>query len=318
MDTKQLRYFLEMADRLSFRETAEALYISQSALSRQISELEKELGAKLFRRSTRKVELTDEGYICLKNAQRIIDEADDMKSKVVRAAENPSGSIKIGCYANGRHKLFYELLYRLQSRYRMINVDLTMGDMPEIKRKFERNELDVVIALRASFADSRDLELMTIEAGQLYAIVPAGHALAKRRSITPDELRGEKILIKNEFTRSILDSVINEAGLRHIEVSEGSSSNVSNMIRVALEEGIMLAPALGNEMILENTGTAIIPVTTPDTGMFDEVTVRKRSNRNTAFSYLAQVIKEYTTESANKITNKSTDAASPLPMIQCV
>lgn len=318
MDTKQLRYFLEMADRLSFRETAEALYISQSALSRQISELEKELGAKLFRRSTRKVELTDEGHICLKNAQRIIDEADDMKSKVVRAAENPSGSIKIGCYANGRHTLFYELLYRLQSRYRMINVDLTMGDMPEIKRKFERNELDVVIALRASFADSRDLEFMTIEAGQLYAIVPAGHALAKRRSITPDELRGEKILIKNEFTRSILDSVINEAGLRHIEVSEGSSSNVSNMIRVALGEGIMLAPALGNEMTIENTGTAIIPVTTPDTGMFDEVTVRKRSNRNTAFSYLAQVIKEYTNETVNKNAEKNTGAASPLQLIQCI
>lgn len=310
MDTKQLRYFLEMADRLSFRETAEALYISQSALSRQISELEKELGAKLFKRSTRKVELTNEGHICLKNAQRIIDEADDMKSKIIRAVENPSGSLNIGCYANGRHTLFYELLYRLQSRYRMINVDLTMGEMPDIKRRFERNELDVVIALRASFADIRELEFTTVEAGQLYAVVPDGHSLASRDHITPEELRDETVFIKNEFTRSILDSVIKDAGLKHIEVSSESNSSVSNMIRVALGEGIMLTPALGHEMTLENTGTALVPVKVENSEMFDEVIVRKKSNRNTAFRYLAQVIKEYNSENA--------DATLPMQLSKCV
>ncbi len=310
MDTKQLRYFLEMADRLSFRETAEALYISQSALSRQISELEKELGAKLFRRSTRKVELTEEGHICLKNAQRIIDEADDMKSKIIRAVENPSGSLNIGCYANGRHTLFYELLYRLQSRYRMINVNLTMGEMPDIKRRFERNELDVVIALRASFSDIRELEFLTVEAGQLYAVVPDGHILASRDFITPEELRDETVFIKNEFTRSILDSVIKDAGLKHIEVSSESNSSVSNMIRVALGDGIMLTPALGHEMTLENTGTALIPVKVKNSEMFDEVIVRKKSNRNTSFNYLAQIIKEYNSESA--------DAALPIQLGKCV
>lgn len=310
MDIKQLRYFLEMADRLSFRETAEALYISQSALSRQISELEKELGAKLFRRSTRKVELTDEGHICLKNAQRIIDEADDMKSKVIRAVENPSGNINIGCYDNGRHTLFYELLYRLQSKYRMINVNLTMGEMPDIKRRFERNELDVVIALRASFADSREIEFITVGSGQLYAVLPEGHRFAGRDSIRPEELRDENVLIKNEFTRTILDTVIKEAGLKHIAVSTESNSNVSNMIRVALGEGIMLTPALDHETTLENTGTIRVPVMTENSGMFDEVIARKRSNKNSAFICLAQVIKEYAKTSA--------DAASPLPMSGCM
>lgn len=304
MDTKQLRYFLEMADRLSFRETAEALYISQSALSRQISELEKELGAKLFKRSTRKVELTNEGHICLKNAQRIIDEADDMKSKIIHAVENPSGSLNIGCYANGRHTLFYELLYRLQSHYRMINVNLTMGEMPDIKRRFERNELDVVIALRASFSEIRELEFLTVEAGQLYAVVPEGNVLAARDCITPEELRDETLFIKNEFTRSILDSVIRDAGLKHIEVSNDSNSSVSNMIRVALGDGIMLTPTLSHEMTLENTGTVLVPVKVEDSEMFDEVIVRKKSNRNTSFNYLAQIIKEYNSE--------STDAALPM------
>ena len=131
-----------------------------------------------------------------------------MKSKVIRAVENPSGSINIGCYANGRHTLFYELLYRLQSKYRMINVNLTMGEMPDIKRRFERNELDVVIALRVSFADRRELEFITVGSGQLYAVLPEGHRFAGRDSIRPEELRDEKVLIKNEFTRSILDTVI--------------------------------------------------------------------------------------------------------------
>lgn len=294
MDTKQLKYFLEMADRLSFRETAEALYISQSALSRQISELEKELGAKLFKRSTRKVELTNEGHICLKNAQRIIDEADDMKSKIIRAVENPSGNLNIGCCTNVRHTLFYELLYHLQSHCRMINVNLTMGEMPDIKRRFERNQLDVVIALRASFIDIRELEFITIEPGQLYAVVPDGHRLAARDFIEPEELRDETVFIKNEFTRSLLDSVINEAGLNHIEVGSESNSSISNMIRVAFGYGILLTPTLGHDITLKNTGTVLIPVKVKNPEIFDEVVVRKKSNRNTAFNHLAKIIKRRT------------------------
>lgn len=298
MDTKQLRYFIEIADKLSFRETADALYISQSALSRQISELEKELGAKLFRRSTRKVELTYEGHICLKNAQRIIDEADEMKNKIVNSVENPSGTLNIGCYTNGRHTLFYELLYRLQSKYRMLDVNLTMGDIPEIKRKFARNDLDAVIALRASFAGERDLEFITVEPGRLYAVVPSVHPLADRRSLSPQELKDEKILIKNEFTRRLLEDVIKRAGIRDVEVSSESNANVSNMVRVALGDGIMLAPALGQEMMMENTGTVCIPVVDSEASdFFDEVIVKKKSNHNAAVNYLENITREYMNDS---------------------
>ncbi len=311
MDTKQLRYFLEMAERLSFRETAEALYISQSALSRQISELEKELGAKLFRRSTRKVELTDEGSMCLRNAQRIIDEADDMKNKVIRAAENPSGNITIGCYINGKHTLFYELMYRLQSRYRMINVDLVMGEVTDIKRRFERNEIDAAIALRASFAEMQDLEFVTVEPGQLYVIVPEKHRLASRiNGISPEELRGENLFVKNEFTRKILGGIIKSAGLKNIEVCDDSPTNFSSIIRVALGEGVMLMPAIGHEEVLKNTGTIRIPVNIGDSELFDEVVVKKKSNKNAAFRCLENIVNEYAA-SVN-------DAAYPLQISCCM
>ena len=82
------------------------------------------------------------------------------------------------------------------------------------------------------------------------------------------------------------------------------------MIRVALGEGIMLTPALGQETTLENTGTIRVPVMTENSGMFDEVIVRKRSNKNSAFTCLAQVIKEYASGSA--------DAASPLSITGCM
>lgn len=311
MDTKQLKYFLEMAERLSFRETAEALYISQSALSRQIAELEKELGAKLFRRSTRKVELTDEGSMCLMNAQRIMDEADDMRKKVIRAAEDPAGSITIGCYINGRHTLFYELMYRLQSRYRMINVDLVMGEVTDIKRRFERNEIDAAIALRASFAEMQDVEFVTVEPGQLYVIVPEKHRLANRiNGISPEELRSEKLFVKNGFTKKILGDVIKNAGLKNIEVCDDTATNFSSIIRVALGEGVMLMPAIGHEEVLKNTGTVRIPVNIGNSELFDEVVVKKKSNKNTAFRCLKNIVNEYA-ESVN-------DAAFPLPISCCI
>lgn len=314
MDTKQLKYFLEMAERLSFRETAEALYISQSALSRQIAELEKELGVKLFRRSTRKVELTDEGSMCLMNAQRIMDEADDMRKKVIRAAEDPAGSITIGCYINGRHTLFYELMYKLQSRYRMINADLVMGEMADIRRRFERNEIDAVIGLRAAFDGMHDLEFVTVESGQLYLIVPERHRFTNRTGgVSFEELRGENLFIKNEFTKSALSKMIKNAGFKNIKVCGDSSTSFASIIRVALGEGVVLMPAIGHEEALKNTGTVRIPVNLSDSSMFDEVIVRKKSNKNAVFKCLVNVVNEYAVNAENE-----DDAAFPLPISCCM
>ncbi len=72
MEIRQLRYFIAVADTLNFSRAAESVYLSQSALSRQIMELEQEVGLPLFRRSTRKVELTAAGRALQTNAKELI------------------------------------------------------------------------------------------------------------------------------------------------------------------------------------------------------------------------------------------------------
>ena len=96
MELKQLRYFLAVAETLNFSRAAEALYISQPALSYQVAELEKELGVELFTRDRRRVCLTPEGMALLEPARGMIQQADQLPMLAKQGPRHPESRLRIG------------------------------------------------------------------------------------------------------------------------------------------------------------------------------------------------------------------------------
>lgn len=121
MEIRQLRYFIAVADTLNFSRAAESVYLSQSALSRQIMDLEKEVGLPLLRRSTRQVELTEAGKALKKSAKELISRWEKMLPEDTQsvAEEAQALSLTIGVDARAlsnpeRRRNFLSVLYDLR------------------------------------------------------------------------------------------------------------------------------------------------------------------------------------------------------------
>ena len=97
MELRVLKYFLEVARKGKMTSAAESLYVSQPALSKQIKDLEKELGRKLFRRGSRSVSLTEEGLLLYKRAEDIVALAEKTKEEFQSLGEIQGGDLHIGC-----------------------------------------------------------------------------------------------------------------------------------------------------------------------------------------------------------------------------
>ena len=106
MDLRHLRYFVAVAEALSFTKGAEKLRLAQPSLTRQIRDLEEEIGVRLLDRTKQKVSLTDEGRSFLADAKRVLNLAEDIVESVQRLSRREISALNIGYLAN----LFYDLL----------------------------------------------------------------------------------------------------------------------------------------------------------------------------------------------------------------
>ena len=116
MEIRQLRYFIAVADTLNFSRAASSVYLSQSALSRQIMDLEKEVGLPLFRRSTRQVELTDAGKALQKSAKELISRWEKMLPEVRNAVSDEARALTLTIGVDARKTYEHKVATHLHSR----------------------------------------------------------------------------------------------------------------------------------------------------------------------------------------------------------
>lgn len=162
MEIRQLRYFIAVADTLNFSRAAESVYLSQSALSRQIADLEREVGVPLLRRSTRQVELTEAGRALQKGAKELISRWEKMLPEVRRqvAEEARAMTLTVGTDARAfsqprRRKAFADILYALRRQYPGLRVLLRNCDYQDLIKGIPEKSLDCAFVL------DRELELRT-------------------------------------------------------------------------------------------------------------------------------------------------------------
>ena len=143
MTTEQLRYFLEVARRRSFTEAAHTFYLTQPAITHQISALERELGTKLFLRTTRSVALTRAGELFLEDAKRILDQEDRALERLRQMGGSGQLELKIG-YLNSPCRHFLPGLIRdYQERYPQVSLELIRRDATGIQTGADEAEFDL-------------------------------------------------------------------------------------------------------------------------------------------------------------------------------
>ena len=165
MEIRQLRYFIAVADTLNFSRAAESVYLSQSALSRQIMDLEKEVGLPLLRRSTRQVELTEAGKALQKSARELISRWEKMlpevRNQVAEAAQALSLTIGVDARALAnpvrRHR-FLGTIYEMRRSYPGLRVLLRNRDYQELMKGLSDGTLDCALVLDRELEQKSDFQ----------------------------------------------------------------------------------------------------------------------------------------------------------------
>jgi DNA-binding transcriptional LysR family regulator len=181
-----MRYVVAVADEGGFARAARRLHMAQPPLSRQIAELERQLGVQLFER--RPTRLTAAGKTFVESARQILADADRLAREVQVAGSTPSGTVTLGYMPASGFDTVPALVRAVQDRYPSIEVVANEQWSPE--RALTRESDRVDLALTRCAAENPDLEVLTLRHEHLQALLSASHPLADRAEIALADLAG--------------------------------------------------------------------------------------------------------------------------------
>ena len=193
MDIRVLEYFLVTAQEENITKAAQRLHLTQPTLSRQLKQLEDELGTILFERTNHSVLLTNEGILFRRRAQDIVALTEKARSEVAHNKHEWTGIISIGC---GELRAVRELavwINRFQERFPLVKFDLFSGSSEEIQVKMEEGSLDLGLFLMPFYRSQyTSLRMQTEE--RWGVLLHEEHPLTSQKAIRPGDLIGTKVV----------------------------------------------------------------------------------------------------------------------------
>jgi DNA-binding transcriptional LysR family regulator len=269
MELRRIQYFVAVAEESHFGRAAERLRMAQPPLSQQIKALEAEMGVALFRRTTRKVELTPAGERFLVRARNILAAVDDAVTEAGQVADGMLGRIAIGFTGSATYDLLPSLVRVLRADLPGIELDIH-GEMltPDQVTALADGSLDLGLLRPPVRSSAIDVHVLRRE--PLIAVLPAYHALARRPRVQLSELRDDPFITYPSHHRSVVYEAVIDACQRagFVPASVHEVAETSTLVSfVAAGLGVALVPA--SVQHLRITGATYLPLagTTQEVGL---------------------------------------------------
>jgi DNA-binding transcriptional LysR family regulator len=188
-----MEYFVALAEENQFTRAAEITRVSQSGLSAAIKSLEDDLNAKLFTRTTRRVELTAAGHALFPHARNLLAEANAGRDAVAATTGRFAGALRVGAEQCLGSVNVPELVERFHRRHREVEITFTQAGSGDLLRRMRDGEIDLAfVAGTPETTDSRlrltGLDQATLATEPLVLLAPTEHPLASQKSVTWDDL----------------------------------------------------------------------------------------------------------------------------------
>ncbi|MCR5773707.1 MAG: LysR family transcriptional regulator [Lachnospiraceae bacterium] len=201
MELRHIRYFMAVAEEMNFTRAAEKLSIAQPPLSRQIKDLEDELGAKLFERSSHALRLTEEGIIFKQYAEQMLELEGRSKDDISKMSNNLNGLIHIATVEGYGPRMLADWIAGFRKDYSEVRFDIWSGTTDEIINRTHNGLCDLAIVMEP-FSDP-DVISYPIHSEPWAAIIPKSDPLAKKKgsSVKPEELADKTLIIPSRASR---------------------------------------------------------------------------------------------------------------------
>ena len=199
MEVRFLRYFLAIAQEENISKAAERLHITQPTLSRQIAQMEQELGVKLFDRGARKVTLTGEGFLLRRRAEEILELVDKTEQELVQHPVILEGTVSICCGDLGGVEVLPELIRSFREKHPLVRFELYTATAEHVKERMDRGVTDVGLLLEP--VNMEKYEAIPIKTPEEWvAALPPDSPLAEKEALTPEDLQKVPLILPQRMT----------------------------------------------------------------------------------------------------------------------
>ena len=200
MEFRVLRYFLTVAREGSITAAANSLHLTQPTLSRQLQDLEKELGQKLLIRGKYRVSLTPEGMMLRKRAEEIVDMVEKTEADFRAIKDIVGGDIYIGCGETDSMKYIAQVMKELQNHYPEIKFHIYSGNAEDVTEKLDRGLLDFGILIQP--IDLSKYDNITLPDKDVWGVIARKDSpIAKKQAVTLKDLTGVPLLASRQMSR---------------------------------------------------------------------------------------------------------------------
>lgn len=262
MELRQIRYFIEVAKREHVTKAAEALHVAQSAVSRQIFNLEAELGVDLFIREGRTIRLTAIGKVFLEHMERAINVIEDAKQVIEEFTDPQRGTIHIGFPSTLATYMLPTAISAFREQYPDVKFDLNQGSYAQLSHSIIKGDINIAL-LAPVPPKTGKLHSSILFTENIVALLPENHHLSKRTTIHLKDLRDESFILfqKGAILREIVIDHCKQQGFTPIISFEGQDiDSIKGLVSAGL--GISLVPEITLVDHLPRS-TVTIPVVEP-------------------------------------------------------
>ena len=253
MELRVLRYFLAVAREQSITAAAETLHITQPTLSKQLGELEEELGKKLFTRGNRKITLTEEGMFLRKRAQEIVELADKTEADFAAGVGSVSGDIFIGSGETGAVRYLGRTLYKMRSRYPGVRFHLFSGNGEDVSDRLDKGLID--FALFVGMTDLKKYDYLKLPYRHRWGLIlRRDDPLAAHEAVTPEMLMNVPILCSRQAL--IQNELSGWLGRPFEELNPAGTYNLIYNAAIMVEEGLGCAVCI--DKLLDTSGESAV------------------------------------------------------------
>lgn len=253
MDIRVLRYFLTVAREESISGAAASLHVTQPTLSRQLMDLEEELGKKLFHRGNRKITLTDEGMLLRKRAEEIVDLVKKTEAEITATTEIVSGDIYIGGGETDAMRLIARVAKDLQRDYPQIRYHLFSGNADDVTERLDKGLLDFGILIEP--ANLSKYDCLHIPALDVWGVLMRKDSpLAFRDVVTPEDLLELPLITSSQSMAS--KQISSWFGRDTESLNTVATYNLVYNASLMVEEGLGYALCL--DQLVNTTGSSAL------------------------------------------------------------
>ncbi|MEB3103605.1 LysR family transcriptional regulator [Ferviditalea candida] len=294
LDTRQLRYFITVAEHLSFTEAANKLFIAQSAVSQQIADLEEKVGVKLFIRSKRSVQLTPAGAVFLQEATKILNRAAEAIDKARQTESGVIGSLSIGFLATHVRSFLPDVIKRFRELYPKVELNLNHYPSKMLKEALESKEFDIGFTSPAGLHRIEGIQIQPILKDPYCIVTHKNHPLASQSSIKLSDLSDEPFIIHNRHDSPIgsydyIVKLCESSGFIPRIVSQPRFVDTV-LILVEAEIGIAVLPR--SFKLMSDANLRFLEIETEEDKYFELVVAWKKMNVNPSIPIFLQVLSQ--------------------------